>query len=79
MVRAEYPIGETPQLVATFIKQFLDVRGDFSLEFHTIGWIHPTDKMWWGIIIGFSLAEFENILPQAELYRAVRAVQYGIP
>ena len=34
LVRAEYPMGETPQLAATFIKQFLDVRGDFSPEFH---------------------------------------------
>jgi len=37
LVRAEYPTGETPQLAATFIKQFLDVRGDFPPEFHAMG------------------------------------------
>ena len=30
LVRAEYLIGETPQLATTFIRQFLDVRGDFT-------------------------------------------------
>jgi len=45
LVRAEYPIGKTPQLTATFIRQFLDVRGDFPLEFHAIGWIHSTYKI----------------------------------
>ena len=48
LVRAEYPTGETSQLAATFIRQFLDVRGDFPPEFHAIGWVHSTDKTWWG-------------------------------
>ena len=46
LVRAEYPIGETPQLAATFIRQFLDVRGDFSPECRAIGWVHSTNKTW---------------------------------
>jgi len=33
LVRAEYPTGETPQLAATFINQFLKVRGDFLADF----------------------------------------------
>jgi len=37
LVRAEYPTGETPQLAATFIKQFLNLRGNFPPEFHAIG------------------------------------------
>jgi len=28
LVRAKYPTGETPHLAATFINQFLKVRGD---------------------------------------------------
>jgi len=44
LVRAEYPIGEPPQLATTFIRQFLDLRGDFPPKFHAIGWIHSTDK-----------------------------------
>ena len=44
LVRAEYPTVETSQLATTFIRQFLDVRGDFPPEFYTIGWIHSTDK-----------------------------------
>jgi len=79
LVRAEYPTGETPQLAATFIKQLLDVRGDFPSEFRTTGWVHSTDKNWWGRMVGFTLAEFEGLLLQAGLYGAVRAVQYGIP
>ena len=46
LVRAKYPIEETPQLAATFVKQFLDVKGNFPPEFCAIGWIHSTDKMW---------------------------------
>ena len=46
LVRAEYPIGETLQLATTFIRQFLDVMGDFPPEFHAIGWVHSTDKTW---------------------------------
>jgi len=43
LVRAEYPIGETPQLATTFINQFLKVTGDFPTDFHLLGWVHsPT-------------------------------------
>ena len=44
LVKVEYPTGETPQLVVTFIRQFLDVRGDFPLEFHAFEWIHSMTK-----------------------------------
>ena len=44
LVRAEYSTKETPQLAATFIRQFLDVGGEFSPELCAIGWIHSTDK-----------------------------------
>ena len=54
-VRAEYSIGETPQLATTFINQFLKVRGDFSADFRPLGWIHSTDKSWWGKMVGFVL------------------------
>ena len=40
LVRAEYLTGETPQLAATFINQFLKVRGDFPTDFvHSGGFI----------------------------------------
>ena len=79
LVRAEYSIGETPQLVAAFIRQFMDVRSDFPLEFRAIGWIHSIKKYGGGRIVEYALTEFENLLLQAGLYRAVRAIQYGIP
>ena len=72
LVRAKYPTGKTPQLVATFIRKFLDVRGDFPLEFCAIRWIHSTNKTWWGRMVGFALTEFEDLLLQAGLYGAVR-------
>jgi len=61
-VRAEYPIGETPQLAATFINQFLKVRGDFFTDFRPLGWVHSTDKSWWGKMVGFVLTELGDLL-----------------
>ena len=40
LVRPEYLKGETPQLGATFINQFMKVRGDFPVDFRPLGWIH---------------------------------------
>ena len=37
LARPEYPKGETPQLAATFINQFLKVRGDFPVDFRPLG------------------------------------------
>ena len=39
-----------------------------------IGWIHSTDKMWWGRMVEFTLAEFEDLLLQAGLYGVVMDV-----
>ena len=47
LIRPEYPKGETPQLGATFINQFLKVSGDFPVDFRPLGWVHFTDKSWW--------------------------------
>jgi len=38
------------------------VRGDFSLEFRAFGWIYSTNKTWWDRMVGFALAEFEDLL-----------------
>ena len=62
LVRTEYQKGETPQLGATFIKQFLEVGGDFPSEFLATGWIHSTDKNWWCRMVGFVLTELGNLL-----------------
>jgi len=47
LVRTEYPMGETPQLADTFIKQFLKARGDFPTHFHLLGSVYSSDKSWW--------------------------------
>jgi len=57
LVRPAYLKGETPQLVATFINQFLKVRGDFPVDFRPLGWVHSTGKSWWGGMVGFVLIE----------------------
>ena len=62
LVRPEYPKGETPQLGATFINQFLKVRGDFPVDFRPLGWVHSTDKSWWGRMVGFVLVELGALL-----------------
>ena len=62
--RAEYTTGETP--TCGDLHQIIPrVRGDFSLEFHAIEYIHFNDKTWWGKMIGLALVEFEDLLPQA--------------
>ena len=48
LLRSEYPVGETPQLSTTFINQFMKVRGDFPGDFRPLGWVHSSDKVWWG-------------------------------
>jgi len=79
LVRAEYPTEETPQLAATFINQFLRVKGDFPIDFRLLGWVHSSEKSWWDKMVGFILTELEDSLKQVGLYQAVRAIQYGIP
>ena len=53
LVRVEYPTGETPQLAATFINQFLRVKGDFPTDFHPLGWVHSSKShsgaKWWDL------------------------------
>lgn len=36
-------------------------------------------KGWWSILTIFNLKKFENQLMKIGLYRAIRAIQYGIP
>ena len=62
LVKAEYLMGETLLLTATFIKQFLDVGSDFPSEFCATGWVHFSDKNWWCKMVGFALAEFGDLL-----------------
>ena len=78
LIRAEYPTGEAPQLATTFINQFLKVNGDFPTDFCPLGWVHFTDKSWWGRMVGFVLIKLGGLLKQVVLYHAVRAVQYGL-
>jgi len=80
LVRAEYPTRETPQRVPTFINRFMTAKGDFpSSEFRVIGWIHSSEKQWWFRMVNFALVQLEDLLWQAGLYGAVRAILHGIP
>ena len=72
------PDGRDPPACSRFIKQFLNVRGDFPLEFYATGCVPSTDKNWWGRMVGLALIGLEDLQLQAELYGAIRAVQYGI-
>ena len=62
LVRSEYPRGKTPQL-GTFINQFMKVRGHFPVDFRPLGWVHSSNKSWWGRIAGFVLVELGALLP----------------
>jgi len=79
LVRSEYPRGETPQLGTTFINQFMKVRGHFPVDFRPLGWVHSSNRSWWGRMVGFVLVELGALLQQVGLYHSVRAVQYGLP
>ena len=74
LVRAEYPMRETPQLATTFINQFLKVRGNFPIDFRPVGWVHFSDKSWWGKMVDFVLTKLEDLLKQVGLYQAVRVI-----
>ena len=64
LVRAEYLTRETLQLAATFINQFLKARSNFPTDFHPLGWVHFSDKSWWGKMVSFVLTELEDLLRQ---------------
>jgi len=44
LLRTDYPVGETPKLGTTFLNAFMEVGGDFPVEFRSPGWIHSTEK-----------------------------------
>ena len=53
--------------------------GDFPPEFCATDLIHSTDKHLWCRMVGFVLAELGDLLLQVGLYKAVRAIQCGLP
>ena len=37
--KSDVPVGEIPQLAATFLNSFMEVEGDYPTEFRAHGWI----------------------------------------
>ena len=72
LVRSEYSRGETPQLGTTFINQFMRVRGDFPVDFRPLGWVHSSNRSWWGKMVGFVLVKLGALLEQVRLYHSIR-------
>ena len=68
LLRSDHLVGETPQLGTTFINVFMKAGGDFPVDFRPLGWIHSTDKYWWGRMVSFVLAELGGPLDQVGLY-----------
>jgi len=77
-LKTELPVGEIPKLGTTFLNAFMKAEGDFPVEFRSPGWVHSTEKYWWGRMVSFVLAHLGDLLEHMGLYPAVRAVQYGI-
>ena len=77
--KSDVPVGEIPQLAATFLNSFMEAEGDYPTEFRAHGWIHSTGNIWWGRMVGFVLIELKELLERVGLYPAIRAVQWGIP
>ena len=46
--KSNIPVGEIPQLAATFLNSFIAAEGDYPAEFRLPGWVHSTENSWWG-------------------------------
>ena len=75
----EYPLGEAPSPAKTFVKRFLEKKGEFPAQgFRTPGWVHSPAAGWWAQMTKFVLKELETPLAQAGLLVPVRATEFGI-
>ncbi|XP_020271433.1 uncharacterized protein LOC109846596 [Asparagus officinalis] len=64
----EYPLGEVPSPAKTFVKRFLEKKGEFPAQgFRTPGWVHSPAAGWWAQMTKFVLKELETPLAQAGL------------
>ena len=61
LLRTDQPVGETPKLGTTFLNAFMKVGGDFPVEFRSPGWIHSTERYWWGRMVSFVLADLGDL------------------
>jgi len=76
--KSEVPVGEIPKLGTTFLNAFMEAEGDYPVEFRSPGWVHSTERYWWGRMVSFVLTDLGDLLEHVGLYPAVRAVQWGI-
>jgi len=62
LLKEEYPMGDVSKHVATFINQFMAIKGEFPKgKFWALGWVHSSDKYWWSRMISFVLEELEKV------------------
>ena len=79
LLKAEYPISETPRQASTFINQFMSVKGDFPRgEFQALGWVYSSDEYWLSRMVGIALEDLKQEPIQTSPYATVRAIQCGI-
>lgn len=77
--KKEFPLDETPLTSNTFLLQFVNTKGDFPCQdFRPLGQVHSSPKSWCALITGYFIAIFEDYIMETRLYRAIRAVQFGI-
>jgi len=77
--RRDYPMIGIPKQANTFIRKFMEAKGDFSMsEFWTLGWVHSMDKTRKVRMVGFVLKGLREPMVQSYMYQAIRAIQYGI-
>ena len=78
--RPEFPVGESPESNRTFLHQFRAAGGNYPIsDFRALGWVHFQDHGWWHRLVGYVIDNLGDVLRQARLSVAVRAVQYGVP
>src|SRR3954470_5081056 len=73
-----YPTGDTPQVVQTFERCFLELGLDYPTRGRADGWVSPAGDPWWSRMMTRGCTEFKDQLQQIQLLPALLAVCQGV-
>src|SRR3954466_16098088 len=70
--------GDTPQVVQTFGRRFLEPGLDYPTRGQADGWVSPAGESWWSRKMTRGCTEFKDQLQQIQLLPALLAVHQGV-
>src|SRR4051812_39966156 len=73
-----YTAGDTPQVVQTFGRRFLELGLDYPTRGRADGWVSPAGDPWWSCMMICGCTEFKDRLQQIQLLTALLAVRQGV-